>query len=580
MKMKRIIYLIIVFFIAITFRDDLYCDETKAPVEEISDLLPADGTQSVEEISDFQSVDSDQSVEEIPDLHNDSLIANDENEEAPPIEDDDPIESVHQDTQSPQEQRKELNFTKDDVLDFIVDNRKHVITEKKIYQIPRQNFLQFNNIWLTNIQIPINASTYKLQNFGRLDNNKFSIEKYPYAVALTRLYAGLGDYEKNFAHITFYKDEMLTIDNLNFRGDFRGISDYKITHQKFSDIFTQLDYNLNDFKFSLIYFSSDRDYHPLYYSFYDNQNSINDVWSLFNFEVAWKHIFVSYFSDNNKVSADIFKESFKNNNQVIAVGVNFDFDLQSIKVSGQHDFDDNLFSMNYNLNTDSYKFNTDVILFDNNTKIYTHTDINATIYKNLYCLGKFLYLDIVRSEINFLIENHVRKSYEAGIGFKGLKNENFYYDTYLIAKQIEYIQFANNKLAENINTVSHVVDVNYIVNRLLINLNNRVDYNNFNNNFYLLYDYYNELEASLTWSLKNDNKVSLGSRLAIISSILNDYDEINSTNHCIDIFFSIHLTKLFDIKAEFNNLTRRGHFGNEILNDLHFTSQIVWYFIN
>ena len=540
-------------------RDFLYCSDTDPPVEEISDL-PDEDTPPVEENPDFQNED-DQPDDEI--------------DETEPN-----FEPIPQDTRDPQGQRKEITFTKEDVLDFVVDNRKHVITGRKLYDVPWHSFLQFNNIWLTNTQRPIHASLYKLQNFGRLDDNKFSIEKYPYAVALTRMYAGLGDYDKNFAHITFYKDEMLAIENLNFRGDFRGVSDFQNESQKFSDSFLYAEYKFHDFSFSMNYLNFDRQLNSFYYYFEDYGSYIDEVWNIMNFEVTWKSLFVSYFSGSNKYSAAALGAPVRFDTKSLAVGVDLNFDIHRIRASGQHDFDDNLFNLQYSLLTEDYMIKTDGVFFDDGSKIYANADIKASLNKNLYLLGKAHYRDIVRPKIYFSIENHLRNSYEGGVGYKSFPKGNFYFDTYMLAGKKELTQYFASKTTEDVYTVSHVFDVNYILHNILFNIHNKFEYNNFSNYIYLLSDYYNEVDASITMNLKNDNRIILGSKVSLISSIFNEKNYIIPMNHCIDVYLSIGITKLFDIKAEINNLTRRGHFGNESLGDMHFTAQMVWYFIN
>ena len=546
MIFKKIIFLIVIFFLVMEIRDYLYCSDTESPLEDISDIHLNEGESTDDEDGEIQPEETEFPSEPAP----------------------------------PPEQKKDLDFTKDDILNYIVENRKHVITRRQLYDVPWHRFLQFNNIWLTDTQRPIHASLYKLQNFGRLDDNKFSLEKYPYPVALTRIYAGLGDYDKNFAHITFFKDDMFAVENLNFRGDFRGVSDFQNTPQKFSDSYIHTEYKFHDFSVSMNYLNFDRQLNPYYYYLEDYDSYIDEVWNIVNFDITWKYLFISYFSGRNKVSAAALPTPFRYNTQSLAVGVNLDLDIHNIRVSGQHDFDDNLLNLQYSLYSEDYMIKTDGVLFDNGSKIYANADIKANLYKNLYFLGKTHYSDFVQPKIFFSIANHLRNSYMGGVGLKSFMNGNLYYDTYILTGQKELIQYTDSKIVENVYTISHVFDVSYMIDSFLFNVNNKFDYNNLSNNIYLLSDYYNELDASITWSLKNDNRLTLGSRLFLISDIFNEMNEIMPMNHSVDIYLSIGITKLFDIKAEINNLTRRGHFGNEYLNDFHFVTQMVWYFIN
>jgi len=539
----------------------LYANETDTSEQKTEDII------DFTETSDLQSEDGIDRLEEPSSQSEDST--NEDN-----------VDELVSEHTIQQNQPKELNFSKDDVVNYITENRKNMVTHNKIYEVPFQDFLRFNNIWLTNTQVPIHASLHKLQNFGTIQNNNFNNEKYPYPVALTRFYAGIGDYKKDFAHITFLKDEFLTIKNLNFKGDYRGESDYQNTQQKFADYFAQTEYSLHDFTLSAIYLSSDRELNPFYYTIDNDYYFIYDRLGLFNLDLSWKFLYLTYFSSSINISAKSINDSFKHKQEAIALGTKLDFDIHQINLSTQYNNNDNLISLHYDINSNNYKFSTDTVIYDSMSKIYSSNDFTANIIKNIYVVGNARYSDLDNPDFDFQIVNHLRSYYALGFGIKSNFSEKYYFDTYVKAGQKNVIQYSSNKLNEKFNTISYVTDINVLVYKYMFNISNELLYDDFSKKFSLLTAYYNTLNLSVTRLFAHDNKMTLGSRMYFLSSVINDYNQYVNANMCINLYLKIGITKIFDINVEINNLTRRGYLGNENLNDLHFTTQLVWYFIN
>ena len=742
---------------------------------------------------------------------------------------------------------REINFTRDDIIRFIEEDKAGMVYTENLYEVPYQDRLKINNAWLINTQIPIETYTRKLTNFGQLNENRFTQEFYPYMVTLTRLYAGLGDFDKNFAHLTMQKDDFATIPNLNFRGDFRGRDEYKMgLNRKESDFYFQIGVRSSEFgirsselglappmkneeggeggeefddeddnnaeirmqnaeismqnaeinhessaqseiasgrdsseeprndgsvseialggdsilpnhntyeidnvggqielqtpnsalqtpnselrtphselrtpnselrtpnselqtpnsklqtpnsklqtpnselrtpnselrtphsALNFMYLDTNRDLYAYEYYFEDifvlNNEVISENWQYISLDFDWKYLFSSVFHTSNRIDSSRSTDKVKYDSSGAVLGLQMNNVLGETRLSYQITNDkleiintatttqiteqinafpteiSNSADLSHTINRDRLFSDFYLLLFDDFTKIATRQNMSVDIHRNFSLLTDLRYSDVNRPQINYRYENHILRDLKAGLRWRmengeiqvtnyklqdtpslptttsteassdttlGWQNGNpipsrlrfqLSADFLLGQKKIRQYttQITNSPptflmdngqwlmdnyplsiihypLSEEFFSFSSEIRAAVSIYDFVFLLNNRFDYDHITEQFYLIPNFTNTLDLSLTWLMRHDNKMSIGTRLNFIDSVLVEGDYVIRSNPVVDAYFSLGITKLFDIKLELNNIYRNAYFGNEYLNDFHISSYLVWYFIN
>jgi hypothetical protein len=509
---------------------------------------------------------------------------------------------------------KEIDFTIDDIVSFITQDKDNTLYQEPIYQVSYQNKYLFRSVMLSQGTLPINFYTTNLSNLGLIDEHAFQTTQYPYRVSLTKLFAGLGEFDKNHAHITFMKDEFLTVDNLSFRGDFKAKSTpYYFENFRMGSYFIDANYSMSDISFSTTFFSLDRDLRPGFYSLSDiglYREKLNEKKSLAYFDISWRYLFLSYLTTDHKISAEHIYSSASFENNILALGTEFRYDRHGIKFATQYDHlqidsssftDYNAYALYSYVSDDTcmskYTINSDFFIFDDFSKINTFTRLSARTYRDFYLLSNVFYQDPIIFSIPFTYQNYITSSFYLGFAYQQNGNHlhnlslchlthshttnknNIYLDFLIGSRSLRQTHRFYN-LSETFLSYTSEISTAVQVDNFVIGMQNKLRYDDFDSPFLLIPTYTNSTEISLTRLLPKNNKIALGTRIHFISKV---FDEMNTTipaNHLIDAYFSIGITKLFDISFELNNITRRAYFGNEMLHDIHFTAFTTWYFIN
>jgi len=526
---------------------------------------------------------------------------------------------------------KELEFTLEDIMNYIEADKEKVLPQNSMSQINYHNMIRFGGFRFVRPFLPTSAYNAKLTNLGNLNPNInqystirninngmpviFDSDTYPYEVSLTRLYAGMGELDKDFADITFRKDNTFSINNLSIRGDFKAINDYtnknvifpNQNYNKTSDAFFQLDYSLYEIDISTVYLSSNLDVSTHDYYIYDHntKNMVHDSLTLNGVNVGTKYIYVGILQSENYISTS---PKIIYSSQAYLLGVRYKNEVNNIDVAYQKNYDkykgnhpdtqeykDDIYSLKYSLR---YPFNTqesidkaryaltsELSLYDQFCKMNNYTQLSANLYKNIFIIGEASYNDYIRPQIPFFrFENYVKHSYKGGLGYYALtRPDRFWIDANIIGGQKEVIQFKEqaDSISEKYVTISNEVNANLLlVEKYLININHTLEYDDFKQPFYLLPLYTNITDCSITLLMQNNNRLSLGTKISLISEVKNAQEIFIPANHCIDAYLKIGITKVFDIKLVLNNISRRQYYGNDLLDDFHFTSMMTWYFIN
>jgi len=538
-----------------------------------------------------------------------------------------PADTTYTEPEAQTPAKKELTFTIDDIIAFIETDKEMVIHHNSISEVNYHNIVRINSFRLFRPLLPANAYIAKLNNLGTLNPNinqyttikgthngmpvVFDTDTYPYEVSLTRFYAGMGELDKDFADITFRKDAAFSIENLQLRGDFKAINDYtnknvsypNQDYNKTSDAFFQMDYTLYEIDISAMYLNTNTDLTTPDYYIYDHnpKNMLHDSLDLKAIQIGWKYLYAGYMQAENYLSTS---PNTTYATEAYIAGVKYEINSHAIDLTYQKNFDkikgiqpttqkynDDIYSLKYSLDhpfddedieKPQYALASEVSLY--NQKINGYAQLSANVHKNLFLIGEANYSDYLRPQVPyFRFENYLTQSYKGGVGYYHLKDrDQFWLDANIMAGQKGVTQFTDqaDKVSEKFITISNDVNANLLIDKYLFNINHTLVYDDYKQPFYLLPLFTNTTDCSITLLMQNNNKIALGTKISLISEVKNAQENIFPANHCIDAYLSIGITKVFDIKVVFNNISRRQYYGNDLLDDFHFTSMLTWYFIN
>jgi len=193
-----------------------------------------------------------------------------------------------------------------------------------------------------------------------------------------------------------------------------------------------------------------------------------------------------------------------------------------------------------------------------------------------------------------LVETFQNSLYKVGIGYNNFENRrawgsvlphnnNRFSVDFMVGQRSIEQHIGEHTLSEDFTTISSEINYVFPINWLhspFFQISNYFVNDDMKTTFLLLPEYRNYTDLSLTWFLPSDNRVGLGTRINLLSKVHNAQWQSTSTDPTVDIYFSVGITKVFDLKVEFNNIYRSMNFGNDRLQDFHVTSYLVWYFIN
>ena len=507
------------------------------------------------------------------------------------------IESFEESEKRDKPQKKEISFTKDDIIDYAEKDKTAIIHRNDLGLVGYHNKLRIGKYWMVRPQLTADSYYRKLENFGVQNSNQFSLTHYPYEVSLTRLFAGLGDYDKNFAQITIMKNQFLNVNNTNFRADFKAQDELiENFNHKSADSFLQFTTKKKDWSFSSFFFQTNRELlsKNLYFSnnFNNSSETIKDRWLFYNFEIAWKTFFINYTISENYLKSNSSNENLKFDNYSFFIGTTLQNKYQEITLTAQKDFfknnlyskkfNENLFTTNYILQANNLKINTDFIIFDRLKKIDSDFKTSYNLFQNISLILKHKYSDNYKSDIEFRIENQIKNELLSGFGYNSVNHECFdLIDLTILAGKKKLKQYGNiNNISEDFFTFNTELKTIIPFKGYHLKLYNRFNYDNISENFLIIPEYSNLTDISVIKKLHHDNKIALGSRMYIISDIIDEAFRFRQSDPVVDIYFSVGITKLFDINIELNNIYRNMYFGDKTLNDFHFTTNIIWYFLN
>jgi hypothetical protein len=236
------------------------------------------------------------------------------------------------------------------------------------------------------------------------------------------------------------------------------------------------------------------------------------------------------------------------------------------------------YSVKYELFYKIFDLKTEFILFDKNAKMDGTADLSVNLYKNLYVKSNLSYADQYVSEMtngsnDFL---HIPSMYKVGLAYNEEGKPTQIYADLLVGKR-KIRQFS---LQEEVMTASSEVKAIIPLGKYALNLKNAFEYDLLTKDFTLIPEYRNTIELSVTRFLGNDNKLTLGSRIFLIAEIYNDTNDFVGSDPLFALYFSVGITKLFDINLDFYNLSRSMYFGNDKVKDFNVIASIIWYFIN
>ena len=461
--------------------------------------------------------------------------------------------------------KKRKTVTIEEINDFIENDKDNFVYKKDMDYLPLYPNYKINRMWLTPT---LSNNTYNeyLRNFGSARDNRFKNTKYSYPVSITRLYAGLGEFDKNFSHISFMKDEFLGLDHLYIRGDFKG-SDEQINvggsdvNLRALDTQVQAEYQLKDFTAKTVFFSTDSD-----------RTVSNVKWNFQSFELAWKYFFGGYASTETKYE----DSQSKFTEEIYIAGLQYHSDIVDIELYKQNSVMNNeskqFSGSNLSFNSGRVDLSFDVYTNDKFDSIQAIGDISVFLYKNYYSRAMVSYTDYKSPFTTLYEKQHIK----AGLEYK---NDHQYANILVGEKRLEEQRII--AISESFATLSSEVRLQIPVLSFILDFKNDFEYNNLSEGFYLVPEYKNTADISLVYATHPDNKwVVIGTRMYILSDIFTTDTPSVHTDPIFDLYTAIGITKYFDLCIELNNINRNWNYGNNEIQDFHFTTYLMWYFLN
>ncbi|MDD4155526.1 MAG: hypothetical protein PHY08_03030 [Candidatus Cloacimonetes bacterium] len=484
---------------------------------------------------------------------------------------------------------------KSEKLDYYIDDFSDSLQNKLSFNSHNFDLLFFDNFLIEDYVISNNVlATHflkdKLSNYGKITGNQFYHIDYPYNVALTRTYAGLGEYDNNFAHISFRKNHSLSVDNLQIRADFRARDRlYKNYNHKEADGYLNLNYQFNDFILNTNVIMSNRDLlSGDYYTsniFLTDNDRINDKWEFYQYGLAWKFLKLSYISNDQDIKAMNLDNEFQSKTQsaVLSINVgdshnNLKANIQKdyIKINNQTEFNQNVFSLQHHNQIADFKFEGNYIGLNNLKDLDISFKSAYSLTNHIDFISKLEYQDKLDKYIDYNVYNSQERLLTGGFVYK---RDNFNL-CFLSGQKEIYQENIINELSEKVFTLNAYVSTRFAINNYYLNISNEYNYDKIRKSFVLLPEYSNTSDISILLPLKNDNSIALGSKIYLVADVLDERFALRHSEPLVDIYVNIGISKLFNFQVQLNNVVRNTYFGDKTLNDFSFTTHIVWYFIN
>lgn len=471
-------------------------------------------------------------------------------------------------------------FSEDSNLEF----------ETNKFEIPfHHTFLINNYIWSNSI-LPSSTIKSKLNNYGNVYENEFKNGYYPYNVTLTRAYAGLGEYDNNFAHISLMKNHSLSVENLHLRFDFKAKDQlYENFNYKSSEGFAQADFSINNLNFYTNVILSNRDLFAGDYYLYDlfsfNRDRINDRFEFFSIGTKWSFISLNYVYHEHYLKSYQSPNSFKvnttsiystteysneNNNLVLSIQKDY------IETSNQKKFNQNHFMIRHSHLINNFKLSGRYMFIDSFDSKDLELSSSYKINENLEVISLANFRDKQRQLLSYRLFN-VNEAYY-GIGNR-FSNDMFNVQ-YLIGQKRLYQENSFYNIKEDVFSFVSDFSVTYPVSDYKLRYINQFTYDSVSDYFLLMPQFQNIANLSLIKELHHDNYVSGGIKISALSEVRNEVFQIMQTNPLIDFYINIGISKLFNVEFQINNIIRNTYFGDKTLNDFNFTANMLWYFIN
>jgi len=461
------------------------------------------------------------------------------------------------------EEKKKHEVQKEDILLFIEEDKERIIYRNNMYEVFYYPKYKINKVWLNNPFLSNVIYNDFLRNFGIVSNNRYNTYKYPYSVAMTRLYAGLGEFDKNFAHLSFMKDDILSINNLYFRGDFKG-SDELINdiNHKALETQVQVEYKVYDFDINTLFLSADSD-----------RTDVNIQWDFISIDLAWKYLYIGY--ANNKVTFE--NDELSNVESIFYGGIQFKNDTTKLSVYSQNSSikkkDEIMLGTKFSNSSYKYSVEAEILFYNESNKLDGYNDLKVKLLPSLDLLSDVFYSDYVNENANIT----ERSRYKLGLEYR--KGKQFV--NIMVGNKTFYENRRSESIEESFFTLTSQLNINIPLWNFNVSMKNSFEYDKITKYFYYVPEYSNTSDISIVSLMSNNNKwVILGCRMYLLSNVFTESLSLIHSDPVYDLYTSISISKQFDLSIELNNINRNYNYGNNELQDFHFTSYLVWYFLN
>ncbi len=515
------------------------------------------------------------------------------------------------DTLSTEKNKINSVLIRQQILEYIRNNisRRKDIANKSYYYanyhisgLPESSkLIQRNGFILANPVIFDYANYHNYYQFHTMENKvMYEIQDSIYNIpaSITHSEFGNGPDDLNYAMISFLKGDGLGIKNLSLKLDFLALAGYwHTTNEKASDFNWDLNYKYEDFSVKYSGTNLNRNIPTT------KINSLipftQDFWAVEKSQqnqiLASYKIFGAGYSNseyNLKLQPALY--DLKSRQKDIQFYIAPEYGILKSKISYQFTkfelVKDTLNSENdfHNLTLESnIKYHT----YSSNIKYSSQMEetlFEGTLNKTLsesFNLG----IQIQSAENNnrffqpkVLNKKEISSKFRIGFTGWGLENQ-FSIGTYKL-NQVSYLRPTYFELEDDMLRVENDFSYNFTIDRFQFKTKDYTCYKSNTEGFLYQPEMVNNLQFGINYSLLHDNSLELGCNALNLYNytdyIATDNSSDNVSEFNLDLYLSLFITKQFEGKVVYRNLTSQGSFYSQYLEPGAIYLNLRWNFIN
>lgn len=428
--------------------------------------------------------------------------------------------------------------------------------------------------------------------------NYLSIPEYSFAPTLIRAQMAMGENDIQYANISFKKDQLFGLNNLNIYSAFLAQNgQIPLISEKASNALISLNWKYNELTLKSKFLLINQDYSTRQINDYQFFKMAEDIITESSFDyqysATYRFLYFGYRDKSQKIKT-YNNDKLIYENKSLTLGLKdslfynkFDLSIQQNNDKIKRVFTNSLSTKDKNtLISLSQALDFPILTFNNNLLYYSDNKVTSLSGKALVALSSS-----VKSGINYAYQNDFTPNI---FNSQYLKT----YDSQQIALSLLF----TNSLIDNESSLGirkryqsyKVIQENKQSEQYIFaELKNKITFSLFNQNIVIshlceyqntetLYynsELLNKLKVVVEHPMPRNNKISAGFDYYFASDFLAP-QTVWSYTYVINTFVKFNITNLFDLTISVNNLNNSESYLSEELIPYNFNANVSWYFLN